>query len=211
MSCFELLILLVCANLRSLTIIEYGLFMVCGVTITSLNIAEIFWAVVFLNTMNSGLVACSLRKLRPLIRLISMKIFSSTLHGDDIVCCVWQRLAKKRLIYGMTFFVFIVNSWNRLLVKVRSSACMEIFMRTCFLQEWVIIREIQLADTQFLRTYRYLISLFLILCRRDRNGLWLQSLNSHKCDSKEKINIKNYLTKGFKNFYIFFDWPIIDV
>jgi hypothetical protein len=80
--------LLVCANLRPLSIIVYGLFMACGVTITSLNIAETFWAVVFLNTMNSGLVACSLRQLRPLIRLISMRIFYLTLHGGDIVCCV---------------------------------------------------------------------------------------------------------------------------
>jgi hypothetical protein len=39
-------------NLRSLSIIVYGLFMACGggVTIMSLNIAEISWAVVFQNT-----------------------------------------------------------------------------------------------------------------------------------------------------------------
>jgi hypothetical protein len=64
---FQMAILLVCANLRSLAIIVYGLLMASGVTITSLNKAEIFWAVVFLNTMNSGLVACALRQLRPLI------------------------------------------------------------------------------------------------------------------------------------------------
>jgi hypothetical protein len=72
MSCYLWLILLVSANLRSLSITVYGLFMVCGVTITFLNIAEIFWAGVFLNTMNFGLVACSLRQLRPLIRFISI-------------------------------------------------------------------------------------------------------------------------------------------
>jgi hypothetical protein len=35
--------------------------------------------------MNSGIVACSLRQLRPLIRLISMKIFSLTLHGGNFL------------------------------------------------------------------------------------------------------------------------------
>jgi hypothetical protein len=34
-----------------LSIIVYGLFMACGVTLMSLIIAEIFWAVVFLNTL----------------------------------------------------------------------------------------------------------------------------------------------------------------
>jgi hypothetical protein len=78
---FKWVILLVCANLRSLTII------VCGLcyTITSLNIAEIFWAVVFLNTMNSGLVACSLTIKTTYLTYLN-KIFSSTLHGGDIVC-----------------------------------------------------------------------------------------------------------------------------
>jgi hypothetical protein len=84
MSCLEWLILLVCADLRSLSTILYRLFMACGITITSLNIAEIFWAAVFLNTMYSGLITCALRRLRPLIRLISMRIFSLTLT----VCCV---------------------------------------------------------------------------------------------------------------------------
>jgi hypothetical protein len=97
--------------------------MVCGVTITSLNIAEIFWAVVFLNTMYSGLVSCSLRQLRPLIaiRLISMKIFSSTTPS------------YRTTFYGKTFFVSIVNSYSRLPVEVMCSASMDIFKKTCFM------------------------------------------------------------------------------
>jgi hypothetical protein len=39
--CLEWLTLLVYANFRSFSIIEYGLFMASGVTITSQNIAEI--------------------------------------------------------------------------------------------------------------------------------------------------------------------------
>jgi hypothetical protein len=50
----------------------------------------------------------------------------------------WHRLLclttpSCRHFYGKTFFVSIVNSWNRLPVEVKCSASMDIFKRTCFM------------------------------------------------------------------------------
>jgi hypothetical protein len=40
---------------------------------------------------------------------------------------------SRTTFYEKTFFVSIVNSWNRLPVEVKCSASMDIFERTCFM------------------------------------------------------------------------------
>jgi hypothetical protein len=138
MSCFEWLILLVRANLRSLSIIVYGLFMACGVTITSLNIAEIFWAVLCSLSKYYEIRACcmlfkTIKTTYPSY-LNENLLFDSSRRRHRLLCLTTPN--NRTFFYGKTFFVSIVNScnsWNRLPVEVRCSASMDIFKRACLM------------------------------------------------------------------------------
>jgi hypothetical protein len=46
------------------------------------------------------------------INTFSMKIFSSTLHGGDLVFCVWQRLATERLFLFLSFTFGTIYLWR---------------------------------------------------------------------------------------------------